>query len=262
MTAGARLLNEVVGIPGTFAFLRRIERDSSTTAFPPNYVLEQMDASGVVDPVALLDDMLSENLLGWQGNRIGLTPLGIRTTLLAEALNGGDIRAVYERLSHHDVGLQMYELVREGMTRQFVESLVRRPGFGRLYICSPWINLGPRLSEITMHAVIQAETRRMRPEIWVITRPEPGTNDVPPPGVAGLRDLGAAVVLNTRLHTKLYIREPDANGGYSMAIVGSQNLTGSQYFELGIKINADSRLIGQLIVYFVDLMNASREPAT
>lgn len=261
MTTGTRLLNEVVGLPGTFAFLRRVERDSSSTAFPPDLLLEQMDASGVVEPAALLEDMLSENLLGWQGDRIGLTPLGIRTTLLVEALNGGDIRSVYERLSHHDIGLQMYELVREGMTREFVQSLVGRPGFGRLYICSPWINLGPRLLEITMHAVIQAEERGLRPEIWVITRPEQGTNDVAPAGVSALQDLGATVVLNARLHTKLYIREPDVNGGYSMAILGSQNLTGSHYFELGIRINADGRLINQLIVYFVDLMNASRDPA-
>lgn len=261
MTAGTRLINEVVGVPGSFAFLRQIERDSSSTSFEREFILEQMDASGVVDPSQLLEEMLSENLLGWQGNRIGLTPLGIRTTLLAEALNGGDIRSVYERLSHHDVGLQMYELVREGMTKQFVESLVGRPGFGRLYICSPWINLGTRLAEITMHAVIQAEARGLHPEIWVITRPEQGTPDIAPPGVSALRDLGATVVLNSRLHTKLYIRDPDANGGYSMAILGSQNLTGSRYFELGIRINADGRLIDQLIVYFLDLMNASREPA-
>lgn len=257
--AAARYVHEVVAAAGSFEFLREIEHRSSVSAFELEELTALMADSGVEDGTLLLDDLLAVNLLRWYGDRIGLTQHGVRTTLLLEALNGADIKSIYERLSQHDVGLRMYELIREGMTSQFIESLVARPAFGRLYICSPWISLNPRQCEILLHTLMQADRRGGHPELWVITRPEPGTTDVPPPGVQPLRDLGATVVLNHRLHTKLYIREPDENGGYIMAIVGSQNLTGSNYFELGIRINSDGRLVDQLIVYFVELMNAGLE---
>jgi hypothetical protein len=43
------------------------------------------------------------------------------------------------------------------------------------------------------------------------------------------------------------------SGGYSMAILGSQNLTRSNYLELGIRINSDSQIINKLIAYFWEL---------
>ncbi|MGQ0803506.1 MAG: hypothetical protein ACT4PI_06555 [Actinomycetota bacterium] len=258
MTASA-YLHEIVATPGTFEFLEQVEKQPAVSAFVVDEALSLMEQSRVEDPERLLQDLLASNVLTWQGDRVGLTRLGIRTTLLLEALNGADLKSVYDRLSVHDTTLHMYELLREGMAHQFIDSLVGRPSFGRLYISSPWINLNQRQREALMAAVIGAERRGRSPELLVITRPEEGTRDVAPSGVEPLQALGATVALNSRLHTKLYIREPDASGGLEMAIVGSQNLTGSSYFELGIRVNGDTRVIVQLIVYFVDLMNASIE---
>jgi hypothetical protein len=145
------------------------------------------------------------------------------------------------------------------MTSQFLESIVERPGFSRLYFCSPWINLDTRQRDMLAHAIMREERRGGCPELHVICRPSEVAADRAPEALAPFEKLGATILLNGRLHTKLYIREPDKSGGYSMAIVGSQNLTKSQYLELGIRINADSAIISQLIRYFWDLANASQE---
>ena len=72
-------------------------------------------------------------------------------------------------------------------------------------------------------------------------------------------DLGATIFLHRSLHSKLYIREPGANGGSLLAIVGSQNLTRSNYLELGIQILGDSTLVQNLVRYFFDVTNESVE---
>src|SRR5207249_3666906 len=109
--------------------------------------------------------------------------------------------------------LRTYELIREGMTRKFLRNLCDRPGFGRLYFCSPWIHLGAKDEELLKHAVLRAQRRaRPGPEILVITRPDETVPSRVPSTLQSLVTLGATVYLHARLHTKLYIREPDANG--------------------------------------------------
>lgn len=250
-------LHETVGALGAFDFLREIEA-SSSAALTPEEVLAMMARAGVEDPPTLLTDFLASNLLQRLGDGVGLTTLGITTVLLLEALNGADVRAIYRRLSHYDSTLRMYELVREGMTGQFLRSINDRPGFARLYFCSPWIGLDAKQRAMLVHAVVQEEKQGHAPELLVITRRD-GATQRPPAGVEVFRELGATIFLNQRLHTKLYIREPGRSGGYPMAIVGSQNLTRSQYLELGIRINADSVMVDQLIAYFWELCNASVE---
>jgi len=145
------------------------------------------------------------------------------------------------------------------MTERFLESLVLRPGFGRLYICSPWINLTRKAKGYLAHAVFRAEKRyKCAPELLVLTRPWQDANTLPE-SLESLRDLGATVFLHPRLHSKLYIREPGPEGGVLAAVVGSQNLTRSVNIELGIWINADSVLIHQLIRYFWEVTNYSEE---
>jgi hypothetical protein len=250
-------LHQTVAVPGGYEFLRTLE-GSSATALSEGELLALMTEAGLEDPPSTLGDFLAAGLLSRFGTRIGLTTFGIRTLLLIEALDGGDIRDVYRRLSYYDSTLRMYELVREGMTTRFLESIVDRPGFARLYFCSPWISLDDRQRSMLLHAVHRAGRRGVAPEIFVITRPD-GQRHLPPDSVKPFRDLGASVFLSSRLHTKLYIREPDSSGGYSMAIVGSQNLTRSEYLELGIRIGADSVMVDQLIAYFWELCNASVE---
>ena len=251
--------SELVGFTGAFDTLKDIEQ-------APNDHLEEaevialLDRNGVDDPPRGLHDFAAAGVLHRRDSDCMLTPLGERTYWLLELLNGGDLVEVFDRLGRIDTRLNRYEVVREGMTDLFIRSLIDRPGFGRVYLCSPWINLSALNQESLERAVALAEDRRGRsPEIVVMTRPKEGSTDVAPDGVKSLRALGATIFLHNRLHTKLYMREPDTSGGYSMAIVGSQNLTLSSYFELGIRVNADARIINQLLTYFWSMSYRSIE---
>ena len=178
--------------------------------------------------------------------------------LLLEAIEGGDINDVYRRLRRID-GTQTYELIREGMTDSFFESLRGVRGrFGSLYVCSPWINASDRALRNLHFAVLEHQSRTTDlPELFVVTRPS--NNSVEKDKLDPFRSLHAKIFYLPKLHSKLYIREPDKSGGTMLAIVGSQNLTRSRYLELGVRINGDDQLIRQLIRYFMDLTNISSE---
>ena len=216
-----------------------------------------MAASGVEQPRHTFEDLVAAGVLQVLGVDFGLSTFGIRTVVLLEALNGGDLRLAYDRLSNLDGTLHSYELVREGMTDAFLQNVNARPGFVRLYLCSPWIGLSDHNRNLLVHSLHSAEASGERPELLVLTRP--GGDGSAPSGIAPLQKLGATVFLNPRLHTKLYIREPGRRGGFSMAVVGSQNLTRSNYLELGIRINSDSAMIDRLIAYFWSLSYESVE---
>ncbi len=249
-------VHQKLSAPGTYEFLRTLDQ-SDATASPEDQILEMMAASGVEQPRHTFKDLVAAGVLQILGVDFGLSTFGIRVCVLLEALNGGDIRLAYQRLSNLDSTLHSYQLVREGMTDTFLENISSRPGFVRLYLCSPWISLSDRNRTLLVHALHSAESRGERPELLVLTRP--GADGNAPPGIAPLQEFGATVFLNSRLHTKLYIREPGKWGGYSMAIVGSQNLTRSNYLELGIRINSDSTMIDRLIAYFWTLSSESVE---
>ena len=249
-------LHQKLSAPGTYEFLSTLDQISAT-ASPEEQILEMMAASGVEQPQHTFEDLVAAGVLQILGVEFGLSTSGIRAFILLEALNGGDLRLAYQRLSNLDNTLHSYQLVREGMTDTFLENISARPGFARLYLCSPWIGLSDRNRALLVHALHAAESRGERPELLVLARP--GGDGNAPPGIASLQELGATVFLNPRLHTKLYIREPGKWGGYSMAIVGSQNLTRSKYLELGIRINSDSTMVDRLIAYFWALSNESVE---
>lgn len=252
-------LSETVGIRGAYEFLHELEA-SSKTSFPVSHLEAAMVSYGMDNPLNTIEDFIASNLLHRDGELMGLTTLGIRTCYLLEAINGGDLRDIYRRLSRLDSTLRIYELIREGMTKAFLQNISERPGFSRLYFCSPWVNLDRKQQDMLTHAVLQVEHRRgTRPEILVITRPLENTDFEVPGTLKPFQDLGTTIFLNKRLHTKLYIREPDTSGGYAMAIIGSQNLTKSSYLELGIRINSDSQMIDRLIAYFFEITNYSFE---
>lgn len=242
--------------PGVYEFLTAFEQIDAT-ASSEHEVLDLMATSGVDQPRLTFNHLVSDGILQALGDDFGLSTFGIRAFILLEALNGGDLRLAYQRLGSLDNTLHSYQLVREGMTETFLENVSARPGFQRIFLCSPWIRLSDRNRKLLVHALHAAELRGERPEVLVLTRP--GVEGSAPSGVAPFLEFGATVFLNPRLHTKLYIREPGRRGGYSMAIVGSQNLTRSKYLELGIRINSDSTMIDQLIAYFWALSNQSVE---
>lgn len=252
-------LHQVVGIQGALEALRELE-EGPTTSLLAGDVLEVMGRCGVCDPASTLQDFVAASLLYRAGDRFGLTHLGIRTLMLLEAIDGRDLKEVFQGLSLLDGSLRAYELVREGMTRSFLQSINERPGFFRLYFCSPWIHLDAEQRELLHHAVEQAERPSgTRPEMLVIARPDAGPGTNVPATLRPFQEVGATIFLNQRLHTKLYIREPGPSGGYSMAMLGSQNLTRSSYLELGIRINADGYMVDRLIAYFWEIANSSHE---
>lgn len=245
-------LTTILGSQGASQALARLQR-SSQTSYATQELTTIVESCGVADVAATVDGLLEANLLYRRSDGLAITRLGIRTALLLEAIHGGDLQDVWRRLSALDPGPRTFELVRNRLTATFLTSLNHRPGFRRLFICSPWISLDTRQQQFLAHAVM----READPEILVITRPT-GNGD-PPCGVNPLLDLGATLFLNRSLHSKLYIREPDASGGALVAILGSQNLTKSAYLELGIQIRGDSTLVEKLIQYFFDVSNESVE---
>ena len=249
-------LHQTLAAPGTYEFLNALDR-TRVTASPEERLLKMMASNGVDHPPQIFRDLKAAGILQAFGLNIGLSSYGIRTLALLEALNGGDLQAAFRRLSRLDSTLHSYELVREGMTDSFLETIVRRPGFTRLYMCSPWINLSDRNQDLLLHAFHSAEVRGESPEIIVLTRPDTEANPLLESFL--LQKLRASIFLNSNLHTKLYIREPSTRGGYAMAVVGSQNLTRSRYLELGIRINSDATLVYQLVGYFWDLCAESKE---
>lgn len=234
---------------------------SSASSLERAKLADHMQDHGVGKPEEVIDELLSLHILQHTGAGILVSNHGHRVALLLEALEGGDITDVFHRLRRLDGAGEQYELVRQGMTTRFVESLNERPGFGRLYFCSPWINPTNKEAALLKYALMQMQ-KRGKPEVLVITRPpyeQPDGIKASNIGLQPFRDIGAKIHLVKRLHTKLYIREPDENGGQLMAIVGSENLTQSNYLELGLQINGDGRLIAQLIAHFYELASYSAE---
>ncbi len=252
-------LSEILGRRGGFSTLCILEGQTKTN-LQLGELLQLMQAIEVDEPQLFVEHLVASGILHGSEETYYLSSFGLRTTLLLKAVNGSDLLEVFRKLATIEPSLGTYELVREGLTELFIRSLVDRPGLGRLYFCSPWINLSRKEAEMLQSAVQRARKKSNNQlEILVLTRPEPGTSNMPPSGARIFQDLGADLFLHPRLHTKLYIREPDITGGFVMGIVGSENLTQSRYLELGIKINSDSRLIGQLIRYFFDLSNLCEE---
>ena len=252
-------LLELLTQGGVTATLDDLARDNATAFVRPS--LEDMFAeNGAASPSEAVERCMEANLLEPFGARLGISSYGRRTLLLLEALEGGDLEHVFRRLRRLTGVRETYELVRQGMTTRFFESLVDHPGVGRLFFCSPWIHPSKRDAAILKHTVLQSARRGAILEVMVLTRPP----DMIPKGTEGglkcFEEVNAQFFFHSRLHSKLYIREPNANGGLSMAIVGSQNLTRSNHLELGIRINNDSRMMDELIRYFWELTSYAVEP--
>ncbi len=233
---------------------------SSAAAFERSELENFFLDRGAQDPDETFDRLLHANVFQAIGNRFGLSQNGRKLALLISAINGADVHDVFRRIRRIDGHDQFYELVREGMTSRFFNSLLDRPGFNALYICSPWINPSVKQARRLKFAALKQEERTgIAPGIFVITRPPKDQPEGTENGLEPFRQLNAKIFYNKKVHTKLYIREPDSAGGVLLAIIGSQNLTRSTHLELGILIKGDDQLVNQLIAHFLELSNASEE---
>ena len=249
-------LLSLLAVPGVNLTLHELA-SAPDAAYHRIHLEDTLYGHGVSAPHTLLDRLINANLLQWIGDRLALSKSGRKTQLLLQAIEGADLEDIYRRLQRVD-GRPSYELVREGMTEAFFAGLTQQSGrLGRLYLCSPWINASERAVKHLQYAYLRRPSLSTpAPELLVITRPPRNAAN---PSLAAFRSLGARVFYQPRLHSKLYIREPDRSGGTLMAVVGSQNLTRSTHLELGIRIAGDDQLVRQLIRYFVELTNVSTE---
>lgn len=253
-----RLL-QLLATPGVDSTLRALANDMDS-AHSKLKLEDALHDYGATCPNTVVDELIEANLLQYVGQRVAISKNGRKVQLLIEALNGEDADNIFRRIQRID-GTNRYELVREGMTEQFFEDLTRvNDALGTLYICSPWINASTEAIRNLEYSCIESSKRSAQmPELLLVTRPP--TNDDQVTRLDVFREIGAKVYFHNRLHTKLYIREPGRDGGFLVAIVGSQNLTRSRYLELGIRISQDDRMIKQLIQYFMDLISMSAETA-
>lgn len=249
------LIHELIAETGAAVALNYLVAQSETS-YSRIQIENIFNDHGVRQPDVLVDLFLRSNLLQVYGNRLGISQTGRKVTLLIEAVNGGDIKDIIRKLRILEGIAERYELVRQDMTKSFIATLSTDPRIRRLYICSPWINPSPKEAATIRYAVMEStKTTGRSPEILVITRrPDSSTSSINN-GLRTLIEVGASIHYHPRIHTKLYMREPDTNGGILLAIVGSENLTRSNLLELGIQINGDTLLINQLISYFYDTMS-------
>jgi len=245
------LMSETVGQRGAFPFLDKFYK--AHKIFSSTEVADLINEVGITD--RLFSELFSAGLLEGATSGFYISSLGERVALLLRAVNDKeDLTEVYRKLTYLYPELKPYELITENITGLFIDTLLSRSDFIRIYICSPWIRLEEEQLDRIKNSVLKAINRYGSMQIFIVTLPlrryhypEGLTN-----GVTELKRLGAevTVVTNAKLHAKLYISEPGPYGGIHWAIFGSENLTGRQNIELGIKIENDNELLGKLANFF------------
>lgn len=249
MTAQQPLPGELISVPPVATGLLELARaGSSHSATDYQQLLERW---GCNNSSAVHEELRRIGFFVGPRMSANISSRAYRTLLFLSGALGTPSDTVFDELRTLEPRLQRYDLVREGMTSRFIKGLLSEPGFQRLYICSPWINLLKEDLGRLAVALDRAErSLTRRPELLVLVQtPKPDLK----PGLDALRSLGAKVVEKQRLHSKLYMREPGPSGGLSLAIVGSENLTRPKWIELGIEIRNDSHIISRLRTYFFEV---------
>lgn len=249
------LLNStIVGQAGVYQLLEEILNRQEV---PENDIALLAADRGVASVEKLMDDLVQRMLIQKAGSVFYLTDQGRRVWHLMRGINGANIADVIHHLTLLDPHLRPYEIVREGMTAQFITGLLSQPDFKRIFICSPWLHIRDKLLRKFYRALYIAQ-EKAKVEVIVISRPL----DKRASGYQAfldtfrvLKGIGADIVTHANLHAKLYIRDQGPRGGLRLALFGSENLTGSSNIELGIRIRNDNLIINKLISNFFDIYN-------
>jgi len=222
----------------------------------PEDLLSLLRRCGCDIPEGVFSDLRVAGFFAGRPPDLAVSTRGHRTLLFTSGALGTPTDAVVRELRTIERSSMQYELVREGMTSRFIKGLLQEPGFQRLYICSPWINLQrDDLARLTV-ALDRAQRVLPRPpELHVLVK-TPETPQMQE-GLERLRSLGAVISEKPKLHSKLYMREPGPAGGLWLAILGSENLTRQKWIELGIEIRNDSDLLARLRSYFFDVFQST-----
>lgn len=254
MTERQGLPGELVSVPRVTSDLLELVRGGD--AHDPEFYRGVLRLAGCETPDQVMDDFRVAGFFSSRPPGIALSTKAHRTLLFASGALGTSSASVFDELRTIETTLHRYELVREGMTSRFIKGLLNEPGFQRLYICSPWINLqNDDLGRLAMALDKAKRGLTRQPEILVLVQ----TPKIPElkRTLEFLRGFGAQIVEKNKLHSKLYMREPGPSGGLSLAIVGSENLTRQKWIELGIEIRNDSQILSKLRNYFFDVFGRS-----
>ncbi len=249
------LVSELVGQKGAYSLLNKIYERGQII---PNIEINDLAGeTGVTDD--LLSELLNSGILTESADGFYLSSVGRKVTLLLRALNEDeDMGDVFRQLTYLYPSLRLYELITESITDYFIDGLYAMPDFLRVCICSPWIRLDEHHIRKIKTAIGKASKQYANLQILVITLPLGRYRDVKATEtVRALRQLGADIVVNSRLHAKLYISEPGPYGGHHYAIFGSENLTGRGNIELAIKIESDNEILKRLNLYFSEIWQNS-----
>jgi hypothetical protein len=250
------LMSEIVGRKGAYFLLNEI--------YARRDIVNTVEITSLMEEIGISDDLFSEltesGLFIESPDGFYISSLGKKVTLLLKAVNDKEgISEVFQQLTYLYPTLRPYELITENITDYFIDSLYTRPDFIRIYICSPWIRLDENHIEKIKNAIFTASKRYINLQIFIITLPLERYRDrKATETLKALKQVGAEIVINSRLHAKLYISEPGPSGGNHYAIFGSENLTGRRNIELAIKIQNDNEILRKLNLYFYEIWQESQ----
>lgn len=250
------VISELVGRKGAYPLLSRaLEKKDVITAEGITELVEEVGASYGLFSELTESGIFIESPVGFY-----LSSFGRKTTLLLRALNGDEeVSEVFRQLAYLYPSLRPYELITESVTDYFVDNLYAQSDFIRVSICSPWIRLTAEHMQKFEASLLKASRQYPNLQVLVITLPLQRYRDRQAiETVKMLKNLGADIVVNSRLHAKLYISEPGAYGGRHYAIFGSENLTGRGNIELAIKVENDNEILRRLNLYFLDIWENSQ----
>lgn len=250
------IISEVVGQKGTYSFLHSIYQIGDVvTASKLDELIAESDISQ-----ELFSDFINAGLFASTPQGFYMSSLGKKVVILLRCINGDCSNIdLFNELTSLQPESRPYELITESVTDYFIDSINRHCDFIRVRICSPWIRLSNgHLGQLT-EAVAKARRMYNNLEILVISQPKEGYRNWKASILTfkTLKDLGATIVTNSELHTKLYISEPGPYGGSHYAILGSENLTGRGNIELAIRIEHDNEILRKLNLYFDEIKEKS-----
>lgn len=251
------LISEIVGQKGVYDFLNK--------TYDIHDAINGDDFERLAQEHNLSEDLLREisqaGLFISSAQGTYISSLGRKVTLLLRVINGQhSIPEVFNQLVCLYPDFRPYELITNNITDFFIDSLEVSSNFIRVYICSPWIRLDRRHLDKMIGAMARASSQYKQIQLSVITKPRDGYRNwsASEETFRVLRSLGAEIVTNGKLHTKLYISEPGPLGGRYYAILGSENLTGRGNIELAIKIENDNEILNRLNQYFTSIWQDSQ----
>jgi hypothetical protein len=253
------LLSAVIAKPGVYRLIGQVY--AATDALQSGVFQQMCRSSGVRDQDVLA--LFEAGLLYRTPGTVRVTTFGQRVTLLVRALNGDEeLASLIQKLGHLYPQLKPYDLITSQVTDYVLDVFGVRRDFIRLYLCSPWIRLEQRQWDKLRAAVWGAREKYSNVQVLVITQPERGYKDkyAWQRTTEELGRLGAQVVVNDKLHAKLYISEPGPQGGTHYAVFGSENLTGAGNVELALKIENDNEILGKLTAFFLGIQAQSQLP--